>query len=258
MEDTTFNIKTEFFEGPLDLLLSLVEKRKLFINDISLSKVADDYIKHIQGFQNSLVNSGQTSYLPVSEITNFVVIASILILIKSKSLLPQLDITAEEQQNIEELEDRLREYKKYKQLSVFVAERFGKNIIFPRAQISKHIQPIFTPDSLITKENILKVVLDTINRVPRPEKIPQRTVKTIISLEETITNLTQRITQKLKMSFGEFSRNGKVEKITVVVSFLAMLELVKQGAIIVQQENIFSEISMETQQLKLPHYIIDD
>jgi len=258
MENATFNIKTEVFEGPLDLLLSLVEKRKLFINDISLSKVADDYIKHIQEFQNSLVSSGQTSYFPVSEITNFVVVASILILIKSKSLLPQLDITTEGQQNIEELEDRLKEYKKYKQLSVFVAERFGKNIIFPRAQISKYIQPIFTPDHTITKENILMVVLDTINRAPKPEKIPQQTVKKTISLEETIVNLTQRITQKLKMNFGEFSKYGKVEKITVVISFLAMLELVKQGTIIVKQENIFSEISMETQQLELPHYTMDE
>jgi len=257
-QNITFNIKTEVFEGPLELLLSLVEKRKLLINDISLAKVADDYIKHIKEFQNSLASEGQIPYVPVSEITNFVVVASILILIKSKSLLPQLDITEEEQQNIEELEDRLREYKKYKQLSVFISERFGKSIIFPRAQISKYIQPIFTPDNFITKDNILKVVLDTINQVPKLENIPQRTIKTIISLEETITNLTRRITQKLKMNFGEFSGNGKVEKIIVVVSFLAMLELVKQGVIIVTQENIFSEISIETQQLELPRYTTDD
>jgi len=60
------------------------------------------------------------------------------------------------------------------------------------------------------------------------------------------------------MNFGEFSKYGKVEKITVVISFLAMLELVKQGTIIVKQENIFSEISMETQQLELPHYTMDE
>ena len=86
MEQPVYTVKTEIFEGPLDLLLTLVEKRKLFINDISLSQVADDYVLHIK----------QYSEFPVGEVANFVLVASVLVLIKSKSLLPKLDLTQEE------------------------------------------------------------------------------------------------------------------------------------------------------------------
>ena len=73
-----YQIKTEVFEGPLELLLDLVEKRKLFINEISLASVADDYITHLKTFEK----------MPVDFVSNFLIVASTLILIKSKSLLP--------------------------------------------------------------------------------------------------------------------------------------------------------------------------
>ena len=247
MEETViFNVKTEAFEGPLELLLSLVEKRKLFINDISLSRVADDYIEYLRGFER----------FPVGEAASFVLVASILVLIKSKSLLPKLDLTDDEKESIEELEGRLKEYKKIKELSLHVAELFGRNIIFPRVHVSRHIQPIFTPDQSMTSENILTAVRSAIGKIPKLEVIPEKTVKKVASLEEAINGLTKRITQCLKMSFNEFSCTGnkKTEKITVVVSFLAMLELVKQGTIIVRQETIFSDIDMETQALGVPRY----
>lgn len=246
METIAFSVKTEIFKGPLDLLLSLVEKRKLFINDISLSKVADDYIEYLKEYER----------LPVGDAASFILIASILVLIKSKSLLPKLDLTDDEQESIEDLESRLKEYKKFKELSVHIEKRFGKRVIFPRVHVSKHIQPVFTPDQSMTHKNILAAVMSAISKVPRPEPIPKKTVQKIVSLEETIDILTKRINNCLKMSFSEFSgKKGKSERITVVVSFLAMLELVKQGTIIVRQERIFSDIDMETQDLRVPRYV---
>ena len=96
---TGFKIKTEVFEGPLDLLLSLVEKRKLFISDISLSKVTDEYIQHI---------SDLPAY-SMDDRAQFIVIASTLLLIKAKSLLPNMPLTEDEKGSIEDLESRLRE-----------------------------------------------------------------------------------------------------------------------------------------------------
>ena len=74
----SFIVKQQHFEGPLDLLLSLIEKRKLFINDIALAKVTDDFISHIQSLNQ----------FPMADSANFILIASTLLLIKSKSLLP--------------------------------------------------------------------------------------------------------------------------------------------------------------------------
>ena len=103
-----YKIKTEVFEGPLELLLDLVEKRKLFINEISLAQVADDYIAHLKQFEK----------MPVDFVSNFLIVASTLILIKSKSLLPTLSLTEEETHDIDELERRLKEYQKIRELSV--------------------------------------------------------------------------------------------------------------------------------------------
>src|SRR3989344_4410007 len=96
-----FKIHIEGFEGPLELLLSLIEKRKLPINDVSLASVTDEYILHIQ----------QQKEFPLSETSHFILIASTLLLIKSKSLLPTLELTEEEAGDIENLERRLKLYK---------------------------------------------------------------------------------------------------------------------------------------------------
>src|SRR3989344_9116880 len=94
-----FHVKTEVFEGPLDLLLSLIEKHKLHINDVSLSKVTDDYISYV----NAQVD------FPMGQAADFILVASTLVLIKSKSLLPTLDLSKEEQGDIADLERRLKE-----------------------------------------------------------------------------------------------------------------------------------------------------
>src|SRR3989344_4122925 len=103
----SFTVKQEHFEGPLELLLDLIEKRKLFVSDVSLAKVADDYISYVKNL----------SEFPVADSAHFVLIASTLLLIKSKSLLPNLDLTTEEQVSIEDLEHRLRLYERMRKLS---------------------------------------------------------------------------------------------------------------------------------------------
>ena len=93
------DVKTEVFEGPFDLLLSLVEKRKLFVNDIALAAVADEYIAALRS---------RTAEFPVAEASLFLVIAANLMLIKSRSLLPHLALSETEETDIEALETRLK------------------------------------------------------------------------------------------------------------------------------------------------------
>lgn len=238
-----YKVKTEIFEGPLDLLLSLIEKRKLFINDISLAKVADDFIAYI----NSL---GQ---FPIAESAQFILIASTLLLIKSKSLLPTLDLTREEEESIQDLEERLRLYQKYKELGVHVKERFGRNVIFAK-NWSRQVEPLFSPDASMTVANLVAAIQSVLAELPKPEQLPKALVKKVISLEDMITSLTERIRSNLKLSFKEFAKVGKEEKVHVIVSFLAMLELVKQGVIRVNQENHNSDIDIETEEVGVPRY----
>lgn len=239
----SFLIKQEHFEGPLDLLLTLIEKRKLFVNDIALSRVTDDYIEHIKSL-------GQ---FPMADSANFILIASTLLLIKSKSLLPALMLTLEEEQGIGDLERRLKIYQEIKNASVHISKMFGEDMIFMPSQ-ARAREPLFSPDESMTIPALATAIANIIRSLPKKELLPKAIVQKVISLEETITRLTERVTKGLRMSFKEFSNMGKEEKVNVIVSFLAMLELVKQGVIHVTQETTGADIQMETKEVGVPHY----
>ncbi len=251
MYDSPYSVKTHIFEGPLDTLLSLIEKRKLFINDISLAQVADDYIAYIKSLED----------FPIADSAHFILIASTLVLIKSKSLLPNLTLTEEEQDSIEDLETRLKEYQKFKALSLHLKEKFGIRTEYFRLP-SKEKKIVFTPDKQTSVARIREVIFSVIAQIPKKEFIPKTVVQKVISLQEMIENLTNRITNSMKISFKDFSGiNGtkgevmtKENRVMIIVSFLAMLELVKQGIIRVKQDSDFHDIEMETEVVGVPKY----
>ncbi|MBU4057515.1 segregation/condensation protein A, partial [Patescibacteria group bacterium] len=156
----TFITKTNVFEGPLDLLLELIEKRKLFVNDISLAQVTDDYIKYVNNLEN----------FDVPHVADFLLIASTLLLIKSKSLLPNLDLTEEEELNIEYLETRLKLYQQMRSLSQYVNELASGDKIFER-EYFVDIEPVFSPSGDISIENLFSAIKKLIDRLPKKEKI---------------------------------------------------------------------------------------
>jgi len=243
MDSAGFSIKTDVFEGPLDLLLTLIEKRKLLINDISLSSVTDDFILYTKKIKD----------FPISQAAHFVLVASTLLLLKSRSLLPTLTLTDEEEGNIEDLERRLQLYKYFKKMSHRIADRFGKNIIFPRTFV-KSSEPLFVPQANLTVELVNSSIKDVLKYLPEKTFTPSVTVQKMISLESMIESLADRIQKNIRMSFKEFSGMGKSEKINVIMSFLAMLELVKQELIAVNQDEHFGDIVMENQKVGVPSY----
>ncbi len=242
----TFKIKTEVFEGPLDLLLDLVEKRKLLINDISLALVTDDYLSHLSHLETT-DNSSRT---------DFILIASTLLLIKSRSLLPSLDLKEEEEHSIEELETRLKMLQIIREGGLVLGGIFGKKIIF-NSDSSLPVVPVFSPHHSITLLALGQSIHQIISRLPKTEKIQKAIIKQVISLEEMIDRLTVRIQSSLSLSFKQFthgSPQSKEQKVEVIVGFLAMLELVKQGIVDAIQENHFDDIKMETTSIGVPRY----
>lgn len=233
METETYKVKTAGFEGPFGVLLDLIEKRKLFINDVSLAQVTEDYLKYMNGMS-------ELGGLHHSQITSFVLVASTLLLIKSKSLLPNLPLTSEEEGDIRNLEERLRLYELFTRLSGNIKSQFGKRIIFlPEERKSGMV--VFLPDARITRESMMIYVRGVLGAMPQKTFTPEVEVRKVISLEEMIDNLTERIKKSLKMNFKDLhGQNGgartKEEKVVVIVGFLAMLELVRQGIIEAMQE----------------------
>ena len=240
MESQIYKIKTANFEGPFGVLLNLVEERKLFINDLSLAQVTEDYLKYL----NTLSNASP------AEISSFVVVAATLILIKSKSLLPNLNLTSEEEGDIRNLEDRLKLFELYARLGINIKNMFGKKIIFAPLE-RKNETLVFLPDDRITKESMMTFARDILGRIPKKVFLPEVEVKKVVSIEEMIGKLTERIQKSLKMNFKDFagSAQNKEEKIIVIVGFLAMLELVRQGMLYVAQKNNFEDIIIMKQEV---------
>ncbi len=244
-----FKIETEHFQGPIDLLLSLIEKRKLFINDFSLAKVADDYISQVRTFEN----------YPMDDVANFLLVASTLVLIKSKSILPDLNLTKEEESDIDDLKRRLALYDLFRNLAETVKLEYGKKIIFEKSARSNPIQ-LFAPDSQITTDNIFEAANRVLNALPKKPELPKATIKKVVSIEEMMNRLAERVTGTLRMGFSSFSnyRKGeqipREERVNVIVSFLAMLELVKQGVVTVTQSEDFDDINIEPIELNTPTY----
>ena len=234
----SYQLKITGFEGPLGLLLSLVEKRQLFINDVSLAAVTEDYLNYLN----------KLGGLNPAEISNFVLVASTLILIKSKSLLPDLNLTSEEESDIRNLEEKLRLYEIFSKLSVNIKNDFGRKIIFAPLE-RKNDFLMFLPDKEITKEKMMSFAKNILDSMPKKIFLPEVAVQKVISLEEMIGNLTDRIKNSMKMSFKDFAGKAvtREEKIFVIVGFLAMLELVRNGVLEALQECDGGDIIIEKQ-----------
>lgn len=238
-----FTIKHEKFEGPLDVLLDLIEERKLHVSDVSLASVADDFISYAKQFEE----------FPVAEGASFILVASTLLLIKSKSLLPSLELTEEEKTDISELEARLALYQKVRGYAGKLRARFGKHISF--ALEARERAPLFAPTPSTTITSLANAFRALLTNLPRAVLLPKVIVEKVLSLDDTIARLTGRIQASLRLGFREFAgAAGAKAKKEIIVSFLAMLELIRRGAIRVTQEKHFDDILMETEEVGVPKY----
>ena len=241
MDEWKYSVKTPVFEGPLDLLLDLVEKRKLFVSDLSLATVTDDFVRYIETHEE----------FPIEESAEFIVIASTLMLLKSRSLLPNLPLTEEETASIEDLELRLKLFEKTRELANELKKLFGKSVIFEK-QPSKKEVVVFSPDAKTNMASLNEALLRVLESLPKKEALPKVTVQKIITLEATIEKLAERISKGMKMKFGEVYK--REDKVSVIVGFLAVLELVKRGVLRVNQNENRGEIEMESEDISVPRY----
>lgn len=245
---TPITVKTPVFEGPLEVLLDLVESRKLLINDVSLATVTDEYVAKIKSMGE----------LPLEEASSFIALAATLLLIKSRSLLPTLSLTQEETQSIDELQRRLAEYQIIRNAAralgaaVRSAQAIHEGVLPPQ-------EPVFAPDRFTNVQELKLAALRIIMEFPKAvTELPKVAVRKAISLEEMIVKLADRVSSAMRISFREFSGGGKSQtkeqRYDIVVSFLALLELVKQGVVRAEQGGAFDDIILENDAVSTPKY----
>lgn len=237
-ETASFQIKHPQFEGPLEVLLELIEKRKLFVNDISLASVTDDFIAHIQ-------TKGMLPY----QVAHFLAVAATLILIKARSLLPNLELSPDEEASISDLERRVALYQIIVHAAGGLIKKYGKKISFEGPQ--RPFPFVFAPDPSLKVERLSELVFEMEQLVPPP--IPQKPevrIYTNISITEVLNTLHDRIEKAMKTSFSAIAvlspdADEKSKKVYTIVSFLGMLELVRRGVVDAQQQALFEDISLE-------------
>lgn len=229
-----YHFRLEKFEGPLDLLLSLIEKEKLDITQVSLAQVADQYLAYIQDEET----------LSLENLSAFLTIAARLILIKSRALLPILDFSDEEEEAMEDLEYRLKAYRLFREAS----QALGAMFLQSRGAWSREgymgTRVVFYPPKGITSEALHDHFVDVLGDIPVFDILPEKEIAAIITLEEKILSLQQSLSFRAESSFAEIVGEAR-DRVEVIVSFLAMLELIKQRFIHVEQAQYFSEIRIK-------------
>jgi segregation and condensation protein A len=243
-----FHVKHETFEGPLEVLLELVEKRKLFVNDISLATVTDDFINYIQ-----------TRGMHPDMVANFLAVAATLILIKARSLLPNIELSPEESESISDLERRMALYQLISHISGELSRAYGKKICFEG--VTRAHGPIFAPDPTLTIAELPLLISNIISRIPPPPAAkPEARVTITVSITEVLTTLQERIERMLSCNFNDIQvsapdGDAKSQKVYTIVSFLGMLELVRRGLIAANQAGEFESINLEHHSTNQPSTI---
>ncbi len=230
-----YKVKLNDFEGPLDILLELIEKEKMSISDISLASVCDQFLDYTKHFEEL-----QPNYL-----VNFLVIASKLILIKSKSLLPFLELTDEEEEGIEELKDKLEEFQRIKKGAEHIKRlEEKKSILYERFSGIKNVKVFLFPGDL-NKDTLKDLFVGVWEEQKKEEENPllEKRIEAIVSFEEKLSEIRDRLTKKAEEYFHNVS--DKKSKVNTIIAFLAVLELAKQRFLITEQSNNFGDIKIK-------------
>ncbi|XOU94547.1 MAG: segregation and condensation protein A [Candidatus Kerfeldbacteria bacterium] len=227
-----YKIKIETFEGPLDLLLQLIEQEEMDITQIALAGVTEQYLGYINDSPDILTE----------ELADFLVVAAKLLLIKSKSLLPNLEIDDEE---AIDLERQLKIYKEFHDASKVLHKMINKkHFLFSREKAAVSMDKIFNPPEDLTTTKLQELFADVLSGLEPWINLPTEVIKKTISIRERIGNIREMITHEANMSFKALLKTAK-DKTEVIVTFLAILELVKQKTVAVVQENLFDEIHVQ-------------
>jgi len=239
LESNKYAIKIENFEGPLDLLCHLIDKNKMNIYDIKISEIADQYIEYINEMEQ----------LNLEVTSEFLIMASTLLYMKSKGLLPNQE-EVEEELTEEQLIERIIEYKKYKEItSKFKAnyEEFSKRFFKIAEIIELPKQKLEIEYSKEMIPEIYKAIIERNN-----EKINQN-AKNIekIAIVETYTvaskvkEMFKELIRKPKFVFNKLYSISKCNKQEVVTAFTGLLELSRRNKVTTVQETLFGDITVE-------------
>lgn len=223
--------KAPEFSGPLDLLLSLINEEKLTINELSLSQVTEQYLDHLATVEDK----------KPEELADFLLIAARLLLLKSKSLLPEL---SEKEEDGISLEDQLRLYQAFVQAAKKLNKHWLNKLVTNfRFEPTRQPKEFVLPNNL-GLESMHQSMVKLLERLRPLKPLPQAQIDRGISLQDKIEQFRVLLKNKQGFNFRDVLQNSQ-NRTEVIVGFLALLELVKAKNIVLKQRGVFTDILIE-------------
>ncbi len=226
-----YELSFEYYKGPLEKLLELIEEKKLEVTTVSLAEVTGGFFDYL----GKLEEAGAGNFV----IADFLSVASKLLLIKSKFVLPSLVLSEEEEEDIQGLEKRLKVYQEFKQAKVYIKEMWRANeVMMTREFLKGMAQSFYPPKSCKASdfETALKRIIAEMEKFLKPVvKIRNEMINLKKKIEEVFSHLAES-----PVRFNDLHGGGGKKE--VVVLFLAILHLIKEQLVRVEQEGRFSDI----------------
>ena len=239
LETTKYAIKIDNFEGPLDLLCHLIDKNKMDIYDVNLSEITDQYIEYIN----------QMEEMNLEVTSEFLIMASTLLYIKSRNLLPH-EVDDEKELTEEELLQRIIEYKKYKEISKTLREYYETN----SKRIFKLQEEIELPKQKLEIEYKSQMIVDLYSQIIENNKnrlnqnaknIEKIAIVDTYTVGSKVKEMFRELLKKPRFVFNKLYKLSEHNKQEVVTAFTGLLELSRRSKVTTSQEELFGDIIVE-------------
>ena len=239
LETSKYEIRLDNFEGPLDLLCHLVDKNKMDIHEVKISEITDQYIEYIN----------QMKELNLEITSEFLVMASTLVYLKSKSLLPK-QVEDEAELTEEELIHRIIEYKKYKEITKKLREAFEiytkrfyrmpDKIELPKRKLEEEFSKELIEESYkaLIERNKAKINVNADN-------LQKIAITETVTVTSKVKDIIKELVKKPKFVFSKLCKSKRYTKLETVTAFSGILELNRRNKIKTEQEKIFGDITVE-------------
>ena len=233
-----YQIRLPVFEGPLDLLLHLIEREEMDVTTVALAQVTGQYLAYL----------AELEHRQVKELADFLVVAAKLLLIKSQSLLPRPPALTPEAEDVgDELVRQLQVYKRFKEIGALLHEREQQGLRgYVRIAPLPHLEPQLDLGD-VTFHDLLAAVQEALEAIPAPP-VGQVVAPITVTVAEQIICIKDQLARRRQVRFHEILSTATT-RVEVIVTLLALLELIKQDQISVQQEKLFGQIVIERQTL---------
>ena len=232
-----YQVRLSVFQGPLDLLLHLIEKQELDITIVSLAQVTDQYLSHLHIVEQ----------IQPDDLADFMAVAARLLLLKSRALLPRPPkIIEEEQDGSDDLVRQLEEYRRFKQAARFLARRSEQNVhmhlrAMPVSKLTRNCKPRLDLAGT-TLENLVGA-LQALLQETQPDPGSPPVAPHTVTIADQIARIKTLIQSTRTLTFANLLRDAR-SNIEIIVTLLAILELIRARHVTVHQEQLFGEITI--------------